>query len=99
MATQKKAEEDKKTEYRRKEIMYIRHRIQKTLLDKSGKEPEEDVPLSVSLCLTGQELPLIVENLKKLADFNWITPIFISVPPSTAPSSYRLPSFVSPFHV
>jgi len=36
--------------------------------------------------LTGQELPHIVENLKKLADFNWITPAFISVqsPPPQA---------------
>jgi hypothetical protein len=51
--------------------MYIRHRIQKTLLDKSGKEPEEE------------ELPLIVDNLKKLGEFNWITPILIAVPPKT----------------
>jgi len=47
--------------------MYIRHRIQKALLDKSGKEPDTD------------ELPGIVENLKKLVEFNWITPVLIAV--------------------
>jgi hypothetical protein len=50
--------------------MYIRHRIQKTLLDKSGKEPDVE------------ELPGIVENLKKLADFNWVTATLIAVYPS-----------------
>ena len=39
----KEAEEQKKAEIRKKEIMYIRHRIQKTLLDKSGKEPDVEV--------------------------------------------------------
>jgi len=39
----KKSGEEKTLEYRKKEIMYIRHRIQKSLLDKSGKEPDPDV--------------------------------------------------------
>jgi hypothetical protein len=47
--------------------MYIRHRIQKALLDKSGKEPD------------AEELPGIVENLKKLAEFNWISATLIAV--------------------
>jgi hypothetical protein len=45
----------------------IRHRIQKALLDKSGKEPD------------AEELPGIVENLKKLAEFNWINATLIAV--------------------
>jgi hypothetical protein len=49
--------------------MYIRHRIQKVLLDKSGKEPDAD------------EFPGIVENLKKLAEFNWINAALIAVSP------------------
>jgi hypothetical protein len=68
----KKSVEDKAKahfEYRKKEIMYIRHRIQKTLLDKSGKEPDVE------------ELPGIVENLKKLADFNWVNAVLILVSP------------------
>jgi hypothetical protein len=47
--------------------MYIRHRIQKVLLDKSGKEPDAD------------EFPGIAENLKKLAEFNWINAALIAV--------------------
>jgi len=34
------------SELRKKEVMYIRHRIQKTLLDKTGKEPDIEVSLS-----------------------------------------------------
>jgi hypothetical protein len=43
MEAKKKEEEAKKAEYRKKEILYIRHRIQKILLDKTGKEPEVEV--------------------------------------------------------
>jgi len=32
-----------------------------------------------------QDLPLIVENLKKLAEFNWITAAQIAVPPPSLP--------------
>jgi hypothetical protein len=39
----KLAEEKKKAEIRKKEIMYIRHKIQKVLLDKTGKEPSPEV--------------------------------------------------------
>jgi hypothetical protein len=42
-APKKKSGAEKTSEYRKKEIMYIRHRIQKALLDKSGKEPDADV--------------------------------------------------------
>jgi hypothetical protein len=53
--------------------MYIRHRIQKTLLDKSGKEPDVE------------EFPSIVDNLKKLAGFNWMSAALIVVPTPHSP--------------
>ena len=58
--------------------MYIRHRIQKALLDKTGKEPDTAVPYLTVMLLT-KELPGIVDNLKKLADLPYVNAALIAV--------------------